>query len=111
MSFLVRVAVLPTQISETMPMFSQASRFLIKRPPSDFMVSTEKAIEMEMARGRPSGTATIMMVMAMVRMDSILRRVSLENMLSEDVNMILNVKNADIVIRTMSPAKYPHFPN
>ena len=74
-------------------------------------MSTEKAIEIEIARGNPSGTATMMIVIAMVMMDNSLRRVSFENILSLVVNMILNVKNADIAIKTISPAKYPHFPS
>jgi hypothetical protein len=72
-------------------------------------VSTEKAIEIDIARGNPSGTATIMIVIAIVRIYRSFNSDSFENMLSEE-NIILKVRNVLIVMRTISPAKYPHFP-
>ena len=42
------------------------------------MVSIEKAIEIETARGRPSGTATMIIVKAVVKKSRSLTRVSFE---------------------------------
>ena len=72
-------------------------------------MSTEKAIEIDIARGNPSGTATMIIVMAIVRIYKSFNSDSLENILSEE-NIILNAKNVLIVMRTIRPAKYPHFP-
>ena len=66
MSFLVKVAVLPVHISVTYPCYSIAANFLTNKL-SDLRVSIEKAIAMEIERGRPSGTATTMMAIEMVK--------------------------------------------
>jgi hypothetical protein len=52
------VAVFPVQICWIWPRVSGAYRFLTNKL-SFFMTSTEKAIAIETASGRPSGTATI----------------------------------------------------
>ena len=75
MSFLVRVAVLPVQIVLTVPIVSHASKFLTSKL-SYFMVSIEYAREIDTAKGSPSGTATIMMVSAVVKKSNSLIRVS-----------------------------------
>ena len=76
-SFLVKVAVLPVQISVTYPIDSTAARFLTKRL-SFFKVSIEKAIAIEIESGRPSGTATIITATAIVKYSKIVLRVSFD---------------------------------
>ena len=64
--FLVRVPVLSVQISLAPPMVSDASSFLTKLF-SFFIFMTEKASEMVTARGSPSGTATTMTVIEIIK--------------------------------------------
>ena len=107
MSFLVRVAVFPVRISFTNPRFSQAIIFLTKRL-SFFMISTEKAIEIETARGSPSGIATIIIVNAVVKILRNSIKVSVSNK-DPEMNIFSRVK-ADNVAKIAKPAMYPHFP-
>jgi hypothetical protein len=65
MSFFVRVAVFPVQISSTEPITSGEFKFFTKIP-SSLILITEKAKEIAMVKGRPSGTATMIIVIARV---------------------------------------------
>jgi hypothetical protein len=65
MSPLVKVLVLPVQISSTDPITSGEFRFLTKIL-SSFILITEYAREIPTVKGRPSGTATIMRVIVKV---------------------------------------------
>lgn len=109
MSFLVSVAVLPVQISVTVPIISQAFRFLTNSL-SPFIVSIENANERDTARGRPSGTATIMMATAMVKISMIFSRVKFESSWVSE-NMTFVTRWMDIAQAIRKPAKYPHLPN
>lgn len=69
------MAVLPVQISVIDPIFSIAIRSLTKRC-SFLRVSTDHAIAIDKDSGRPSGTATIITAMAIVKLSRIFSRVS-----------------------------------
>ena len=62
---MVSVPVLSVQISLAPPMVSEASSFLT-RLFSSFIFMTEKAKEIVTSKGRPSGTATTIIVMAII---------------------------------------------
>lgn len=79
---------MPVHISVTDPIFSHASSFFTSNY-SFLSVSTEKAIAIEIERGSPSGTATMITATAIVKLLSTLMRVSV-SINSVLVNMILN---------------------
>jgi hypothetical protein len=68
------------------------------------MVSTEKAIEIDTAKGSPSGIATITIATAVVKILRILRRVSSERRLLDDENIILKTKKRVIATKIAKPA-------
>lgn len=69
------------------------------------MMSIEKAIARETARGRPSGTATITTVIAIVNNSMKSRRVCVDRSSLLDENMILQIKKRPIVKNTRKPAR------
>ena len=108
MSFLVRVAVLPVQISLMKPRDSGASIFLTNKL-SFFIMSTEKAIEILTAKGSPSGTATITIVIPMVKYSKMVKSVSVSK---RPLLVKSTLKTRKIVMerKIRKPATYPHFP-
>ena len=66
-------------------------------------MSIEKAIAIEMERGRPSGTATITIETAMEKKSKIFKRVSFERS-SLSVNMSLQKRKRTIAANEITPA-------
>lgn len=73
------------------------------------MTSTEKAIEIETARGRPSGTATITIETPIAKYLRTVWRVGQSSNLAS-VNKICKTKKRVIVMKIKAPPIYPNFP-
>lgn len=98
---------MPVHISVTYPIPSMADNFLISKL-SDFKVSIENAIAIEIESGRPSGTATIITATEIVKKSRILTKVSLERSEDYELNKSLITKKIHMLAKTRKPTAYPH---